>query len=436
MNALARLLLLASLLPVALAARAADELVIATVNNPHMLTMQKMTPFFERANPDVHVRWVTLEEGQLRRAVTADVMSRGGRFDVTTIGMYEAPIWARRGWLEEIRPDAAYDVDDLLPAIRGGLSWQGRLYAAPFYGESSMTLYRQDLAARAHLEMPLQPTWDDIAKIAARLDDPKAGVHGICLRGKAGWGDNMALVSTMVNAYGGQWFDMAWHPRIDAPAWREAVSRYVDLLRRHGPRDAVANGFNENLALFEAGHCAVWVDATIAAALVTDPRRSQVADRVGFVQAPSARTSKGANWLWAWALAIPSDAVHKEQAQRFVRWATSRAYIELVGREVGWSQVPTGTRISTYRNAGFVGQARWAMAEAGAISLADPSDSTLPRSPYVGVQFAAIPEFQAIGQAAGEDIAAALAGRMSVDEALATAQAAADREMRHAGYYK
>ena len=95
MKPLALPALFASLLSVAVAARAADELVVATVNNPHMLTMQKMTPVFERANPDVHVRWVMLEEGELRRQVTADVMSRGGHFDVTTIGMYEAPIWAR-----------------------------------------------------------------------------------------------------------------------------------------------------------------------------------------------------------------------------------------------------------------------------------------------------------------------------------------------------
>ena len=436
MNALARLLLLASLLPVALAARAADELVIATVNNPHMLTMQKMTPFFERANPDIHVRWVTLPEDELRREVTADVTAKGGRFDVTTIGMYETPIWARKGWLEEIHPDAAYEIDDLLPAIRSGLSWQGRLYAAPFYGESSMTLYRQDLLAKAHLEMPLQPTWEEIARLAARLDDPRAGVHGICLRGKPGWGDNIALVSTMVNAFGGQWFDMGWHPQIDSRPWKDAVSFYVDLLRRFGPRDAANNSFNENLRLFDDGHCAIWVDATVAAAFVTDPQRSRVADKVAFVQAPTARTSKGANWLWAWALAVPSDSTRKEQAQRFVRWATSRAYVDLVGRQVGWGQVPTGTRISTYKSADFIAHSHWAMAEASAISLANPSDSTLPRSPYVGVQFAAIPEFQAIGQATGQAVASALSGSISVDEALRSAQAQADREMRKGGYYK
>jgi sorbitol/mannitol transport system substrate-binding protein len=436
MKPLALPALLASLLSFAVAARAADDLVVATVNNPHLLTMQKLTPVFERANPDIHVRWVTLDEGELRRQVTADVMSRGGHFDVTTIGMYETPIWARNAWLEEIRPDAAYDVADLLPAIRNGLSLQGRLYAAPFYGESSMTLYRPDLVAKAGLAMPAQPTWADIAALAARLDDPRAGVHGVCLRGKPGWGDNMALVSTMVNAFGGQWFDMGWHPQLESRAWQEAVSFYVELLRKSGPRDAASNSFNENLRLFEEGRCAIWVDATVAAALVTDAKHSAVADKVGFAQAPTARTSKGANWLWAWALAIPADSMRKEQAQRFVRWATSKDYVALVGRTVGWTQVPTGSRISTYRNAEFIGQARWAMAEAGAISLANPADSTLPRSPYLGVQFAAIPEFQSIGQATGQAVAAALAGTMRVDEALHKAQMAADWEMRRGHYYK
>ena len=121
----------------------AGELVIATVNNGHMIEMQKLTKFFEQAHPDTKVKWVTLEEGVLRQRVTTDIATKGGQFDVMTIGMYETPIWSKKGWLKEIKPDAAYDIDDLLPPIRNGLSVDGKLYAAPFYGESSMLMYRR-----------------------------------------------------------------------------------------------------------------------------------------------------------------------------------------------------------------------------------------------------------------------------------------------------
>ncbi len=419
----------------AMAAQAAD-LVIATVNNGHMIEMQKLTPHFEKANPDIKVKWVTLEEAVLRQRVTTDIATKGGQFDVMTIGMYETPIWGKKGWLKAIETDAAYDVDDLLPAMRNGLSVEGKLYASPFYGESSMLMYRKDLADKAGVKIADKPTWDDVAAFAAKAHDPKNGVYGICLRGKPGWGDNMAFLSTLVNTYGGQWFDMSWKPQLDTKPWKDAVTFYVDLLTKYGPPGSSANSFNEILALTNEGKCAMWIDATIAASFVSDPKQSKVADKMAFAQAPTKVTAKGANWLWAWALAVPAGTKNEAAAQKFIKWATSKDYIQLVAKEKGWGSVPTGTRKSTYANADFVKAARFAPAEKAAIDSANPNDSTLPKSPYVGVQFAAIPEFQAIGIAVGQQMSAALAGKTSVDAALKAGQVAADREMRKAKYYK
>jgi len=428
---------LVALFAIALSTTAsATDLVIATVNNGHMIEMQKLTHHFEQANPDIKVKWVTLEEGVLRQRVTTDIATKGGQFDIMTIGMYETPIWAKKGWLQEIKPDATYDIDDLLPAMRAGLSNEGKLYAAPFYGESSMLMYRKDLADKAGITVPERPTWQQVRDLAAKIHDPKAGVYGICLRGKPGWGDNMAFLSTLVNTFGGQWFDMTWKPQLQSKAWKDAITFYVDLLKSYGPPGSSANSFNEILALYNEGKCGMWIDATIAASFISDPKQSKVADKVAFAQAPTMVTPKGANWLWAWALAIPAGSQKVEAAQRFVRLATSKQYIELVGKTNGWGTIPTGTRKSTYTNPDFLKAARFATAEKLAIDTANPNDSTLPKSPYTGVQFAAIPEFQAIGIAVGQQMSAALAGKASVDAALKASQIAADREMRKAGYYK
>jgi sorbitol/mannitol transport system substrate-binding protein len=415
----------------------AVDLVIATVNNGHMIEMQKLTPQFEKAYPDIKLKWVTLEEGVLRQRVTTDIATKGGQFDVMTIGMYETPIWGKKGWLMEIKPDAKYDVDDLLPAMRNGLSVDGKLYAAPFYGESSMLMYRKDLADKAGVTFPERPTWTQVKDAAAKMTDPKAGVYGICLRGKPGWGDNMAFITTMVNSYGGQWFDMGWKPQVDSKPWHDAITEYVDLLKKYGPPGSSANSFNEILALYNEGKCAMWIDATIAASFITDPTQSRVADKVAFAQGPYQVTQKGANWLWAWALAIPAGTKNADAAQKFINWATSKDYIALVAKDKGtWAAVPTGTRKSTYANPEFVKAAKFADAEKKAIDSANPNDSTLPKSPYVGVQFAAIPEFQAIGIAVGQQMSAALSGKETVDQALKASQTAADREMRKGGYYK
>jgi len=413
----------------------AGELTIATVNNGHMIEMQKLTPEFEAAHPGTTLNWVVLEEGILRSRVTTDISTKGGQFDVMTIGMYEAPIWGKNNWLVPLQFGADYDVNDILPAMRNGLSYDGNLYAAPFYGESSMIMYRKDLVEAAGMTIMDNPTWDHIRDVAAAVTDKENGIYGICLRGKPGWGDNMAFITTMANSFGAQWFNTDWTPALDSQAWNDAVNFYVDLLTNYGPPGSEANSFNEILALMNEGKCGMWIDATIAASFVTDPSQSKVADMMAFAQSPYKATTKGANWLWAWALAIPAGTKQQDEAQAFIEWATSKAYIELVASKNGWGSVPTGTRQSTYDNQMFRDAATFDEAELKAILSANPEDSTLNPSPYVGVQFAAIPEFQAIGVAVGQQMTAALAGQISVEEALANSQEAADREMRKAGYY-
>ena len=414
------------------------ELVIATVNNGHMVEMQKHSEVFEEANPSISLNWVTLEEGTLRQRVTTDIATKGGQFDIMTIGMYEAPIWGKKGWLKPLVFDEAYDTADILPAMRNGLSADGKMFAAPFYGESSMIMYRKDLVEAAGKKMPTgadRPTWDQVRDIAAAIHKPDDSVYGICLRGKPGWGDNMAFITTLANSFGAQWFGQDWKPQLDSKAWEDAVTFYVDILSKYGPPGSSANSFNQILALYNEGKCGMWIDATIAASFITDPKQSKVADKIAFAQSPRQATDKGANWLWAWALAIPNGSTKQEEAKKFIQWATSKSYIALVGETKGWGSVPTGTRASTYENPKFAAAAKFADAELTAIKSANPNDSTMNPSPYVGVQFAAIPEFQAIGVAVGQQISDALSGKTSVKGALAAGQATAMHEMQKAGYY-
>lgn len=422
------------LLPWCVVVRAAEvplTLVVATVNNGHMLELQTLSHEFENEHPGIKLRWVTLHEGELRKAVSSDIDTQLHQFDVVTVGMYEVPIWAARGQLLPLQPTPDYGAEDLIDSIRQGLSYKGKLYAAPFYGESSMLYYRKDLFAKAGLQMPAHPTWTEVAGFAQRLNNPADQVHGICLRGSPGWGENMTLVATMANTYGGQWFDMQWRPQLQSAAWREAVSMYVNLLRRYGPADATARGYNGNLELFNQGKCALWVDATVAAGFVTDPKNNPYASQVGFAPAPVAVTSKGARWLWSWALAIPEGIgkTRASAAQSFVLWATSRGYVRRVADHLGWGLVPAGTRKSTYAEAAFKRVAPWSAQELEAIRLADPNDATLEPSPYKGVQFAAIPSFAAIGDAFGQAVADAVSGRIGVDTALSRGQSIAQRYM-------
>ncbi|WP_226581898.1 ABC transporter substrate-binding protein [Acuticoccus sediminis] len=415
----------------------AETVTIATVNNGDMIRMQHLADHFTKDHPDIQLEWVTLEENTLRQRVSTDIATDGGQFDVMTIGTYEVPIWAEKGWLVALDdlPDS-YDVDDILPAIRGGLSVDGTLYAAPFYGESSMVMYRKDLFEAAGLEMPDAPTWDFIADAARKITDKDKEIYGICLRGKAGWGENMAFISAMANSFGARWFDMDWKAQFDQPEWKEALTFYLDLMNDAGPPGASSNGFNENLALFQSGKCGMWIDATVAASFVTNPDESTVADKVGFALAPDKGLGKRSNWLWAWSLAIPKSTDAQDAAKAFIAWATSKDYLELVASEEGWANVPPGTRTSLYENEKYLEAAPFAKMTLESIKAAYPNHPAVEDVPYVGVQFVAIPEFQGIGTAVGQQFSAALAGTTSADAALANAQSLTERQMRRAGYPK
>ena len=411
----------------------AETITIATVNNGDMIRMQGYTDDFT-AKTGHDVEWVTLEENVLRQRVTTDISTKGGQFDIMTIGMYETPIWGGNGWLVPLDDlSAEYDVDDILPAMRGGLSHDGTLYAAPFYGESSMIMYRTDLMEKAGLEMPEAPTWEFIREAAAAMDDPESDTNGVCLRGKAGWGEGGAFITVTANSFGARWFDEDWRAQFDQPEWKEALTFFVNLMNDYGPQGYATNGFNENLSLFQQGKCGMWIDATVAASFVTNPNDSTVADKVGFALAPDNGLGKRSNWLWAWALAIPAGTKKEAAAKQFIEWATSKGYIELVAANEGWANVPPGARTSLYANPDYQA-VPFAKMTLDSINAADPNNPTVKPVPYVGIQFVAIPEFAGIATEVSQEFSAVYAGQQTVDEALAKAQALTTDAMEAAGY--
>lgn len=414
-------------------------LTIATVNNPDMEVMQELSPQFTEET-GIDLEWVVLPENELRAKVTTDVATGAASFDIVTVGTYEVPIWGANGWLKSIddmaaeNPDmvqADYDFDDLLPAVKSGLSVDGNLHAVPFYGESSFLMYNERILNEAGLEMPEQPTWEEVREIACQVHDPDNGLYGIALRGLPGWGEVMAPLTTVANTYGARWFDEEWMPQLNSLEWNEAVTFYAELVQECGPPGVTGNGFTESLTLMSQGQAAMWVDATVAAGFLAS---SDAGPDIAYALAPVGPVDKGNAWLWSWSLAIPDTSEHADAALRFVTWATSKDYIELVAAERGWASIPPGTRLSTYEREEYLEAAPFAELVLESMLNADPTDSTRDPVPYTGVQFVAIPEFQGIGTDVSQSIAEALAGNISVEDALERAQASTLAAMEDAGY--
>src|SRR6516225_6935674 len=401
---------------------------VAVVSNP--LITSQMEPLtksvFEKQYPGITVKYATYTEGDLRAAIQKDVSTHSNAFNVVMIGPYETPLFAKNGWLTDlskqyIASDPGYDASDLLPPIAKSLSYNGDLYAVPFYGESSMMFYNKSLFAKAGLTMPMHPTWAQIEGFAAKLNQP-GKVAGICLRGLAGWGDNMAALDTVVNTFGGQWFDMNWKPQLTSPAFTNATNFYVNLVRKYGEPGAANDSFNQLLTLYGQGKCAMWYDATVAATSIATTY-PDVYKQTGYALAP-VNLTKSSGWLWTWALGIPQGASDSGAAWKFVSWATSKQYDQLVAAKYGWSAVPPGTRTSLYNNPQYQAAAKpFAAITLESINSVDPEHPTLHPVPYTGIQFVDIPQFESLGVQVAQQIAGAIAGTESVSQALKTSQA-------------
>ncbi len=403
-------------------------LTVATVNNSNMVQMEQVTKqVFEKDHPNIKVNFVTLPENELRSKVTQDVATGAGKFDIATIGSYDTPIWAHNGWLQDLSPyfdkmsssdKQNYNYDDLLKPVMSTLSYQGHPYSLPFYGESSFLMYNKQIFAQHHLTMPLHPTWDQIAHFAQVLNDPAHGVTGILLRGQSGWGMNMAPLDTMINTYGGSWFDLNWKPQLSSPPVQQAVTLYVNLLQKYGEPGASTSGWQECLSLMSQGKGAMFYDATVFGGLLETPSTSTIAGNVGYVYAPTAVTTNGSHWLWAWSLGIVNSSHNKDAAFQFLTWATSPQYLTLAGKTFGWANVPPGTRASIYQNPDYQKAAPFAQITLDSINTATPDHPTLNPVPYHGVQYVGIPQFEAVGEQVSTLISAAVAGKMTVSQAL------------------
>lgn len=407
----------------------ADSINVLMVNNPQMVDLQQLTEANFTAKTGIKVNFTVLPENDVRDKISQEFTSQAGQYDVASLSNFEIPIYAKAKWIapmdDFIAKDPAFDQDDILKPMTVSLSSEGKIYGQPFYGESSFLMYRKDILDAKNIEMPAKPTWDQVAEIAAQVDHAEPGMRGICLRGQPGWGQVFAPLTTVVNTFGGTWFNEDWTPGVNAPEFTAAVQFYVDLVRAHGENGAPQAGFTECLNNMMQGNTAMWYDATSAAGSL-EADASKVKGKLAYVAAPVKKTASS-GWLYAWSWSIQAASTKQENAWKFISWASSKEYEELVGKELGWARVPAGKRASTYENADYLEVASaFAKPTLDAISSADPANAGVQKRPAIGVQFIDIPEFPDLGTQVSQDVSAAIAGQMSVDEALDKGQRLAE----------
>jgi len=427
----------ASPAPAAVDTSISGELNVAMVANPQMVALESLAGEFQAQYPNITLNLLVLPENEIRDRIRTDVSTQAGQFDVVTIGMFEAADYALQGWTIDVgtplQEDPDYDYADIFPAMVSALSGEdGLLYAAPFYGESCMLYYRTDLFEAAGLTMPEQPTWTEIGEFAAQLHNPD-GPYGIALRALPGWGEFGAPLTATMNAFGGRWFDEDWQSQLASEKSAAGITFYTDLLINSGQPGATTSGFTECQNLFVQGQAAMWMDATSAADLLGDPELNPQAANTGFAYPPSEEIGSG--WLWAWAFAIEAETEHEEAALAFVKWATSKQYVQLVSGQLGWGSVPSGVRSSTYADPGYQEYAAgFADLVLSIIEAQDPTQCCVDPTPYKGLQFVGVPEFVTLGDSVTKELADVIAGNTGIEDAIATIDDMANQWAVENGY--
>jgi sorbitol/mannitol transport system substrate-binding protein len=408
----------------------ADSISVLMVNNPQMVDLQRLTAKHFTRETGISVNFTVLPENDVRDKISQEFSSQAGQYDVASLSNFEIPIYARSKWIAPLdrylAADRRFDQPDILGPMRQSLTAaDGKVYGEPFYGESSFLMYRKDVLAAKGVTMPAHPTWPQVAGIAARVDGAEPGMAGICLRGQPGWGQVFAPLTTVVNTFGGTWFTADWRAQVDGPGFTQATKFYVDLVRRYGEAGAPQAGYTECLNNLVQGNAAMWYDATSAAGSL-EAADSPVRGKIGYAAAPVLRT-KSSGWLYAWAWSIQQASQKKDNAWKFISWASGKEYERLVGTELGWSRVPAGKRASTYAIPDYLAQAAaFAEPTRAAIESADPLHPGVQPRPAIGIQFIDIPEFPDVGTQVSQYVSSAIAGQLTVSEALARGQQLAD----------
>jgi len=414
------------------AAEGPVEVNIALANNPLSQALAKIAQE-EYSAEGVTVNISVLPENDLRQRLTTEASTGGTTYDIFYLGPYEAATWARNGWLENLEPyfdglsadrAAWYDRDDLIQGMAQSLSLDGEAYALPFYGESSFIMYNKELFEKNGLTMPAEPTWQEIYELAKKIHDPAKGIVGMTMRGAPGWGMSGAPFVTMVNAFGGRFFDMDWNATIDTPEQRDAWEMYKKILREAGQADILSYTYNECIGLMASGNCGIYYDATsIAPPLEADD--SKVQGKMGYVLAPHAKLKSNTAWLWNWAMGLNpnSSKAKKDAAFDFMLWATSKDYIKMtVDMDPSGASTPPASRSSTYELPVYAA-APYAEMTLKALEGMDFTKPTLEPVPYVGLQYIAIPEFADAGTKMTEYLADYVVDKISLDEAIRKTQA-------------
>ena len=414
---------------------AGSAITVGVRENPTMDLIREITDEFFTLPTGIEVQFVDIPPEMTFRDFETGIV-RGPSFDALMIDPFETPQVGANGWVHDLAPfaieDEGYDLAGFIPSTIEANSTNDGLFAVPFYAESTMIMYNQQIIDDAGIDFPEAPTWQQVADIARQLDTDET--TGICLNGIAEWDQLGAALTTVVNTFGGTWWEAnedgtPGEAQIDQPdsGFRAATELYLNLATDAGPDNFTQTGFDQCNEQFQNGEVAIWYGTT-AAPPSLESEGSVMAGNVGYARAPIDQTA-ASGALWTWGLTLPIGGGRPDAGWEFIRWATSPDTIQVMAEQApgGWTDpavVGAATRNSHFDIPAFAEATEpYIDIVFDELNAADPNNpGTTPRPGLPGVQYVGIPEFQQVATDCSTELSAAVNGSIAVDEALNTCQ--------------
>jgi len=290
-------------------------------NHPYTDLIKPLIPEFEKKT-GIQVEMESYEENQLTQKLTVEFTSRASTADVfMTRPLQEGRLFYKNNWyhkLNQYLSAPGWDWEDYPKSTVEAVTLNGDIYAIPIVTEWKTLFYRKDLFAKAGLKVPT--TLEELEEAARRLHNPAEGIYGIVSRGQRGAA--VTQFSSYLYSFGGD-FIKDGKCVIDSPEAIKAFEFYGRILHNYGPPGVTNMHWPQAQALFASGKVAMWTDASVFTAAVTDPEKSVVADQVGIAPFPAGPAGAKPFQVVPWAIGIAAQSKQKEAALEFLKWATS-----------------------------------------------------------------------------------------------------------------
>jgi multiple sugar transport system substrate-binding protein len=219
-----------------------------------------------------------------------------------------------------------------------GASYQGKVYAAPFFVDSAFLFYRKDLLAKAHLSPPT--TWQQVENDSKILQQQKLVKYGFVWQGNSYEGLTCDFMEYLTDA-GGKVFNANGSVAINSSQAVKAINTMRNFVTSGvSPRAVTTFQENDSMTSFASGQSAFLRNWSYAWSVSNDKSQSKVVGNVGVTTLPSFTTGKaGYGTIGGWDLYVNPHTQHLQAALDFIDFMTGTKAQTLLAEH--YNEIPT-----------------------------------------------------------------------------------------------